>query len=99
MEAWDSFFITLQTCWNCILESNGGNDYKIPHLSKRRWEKLKRLPVSLHVSYRAREILDAIDAGNTSECESDISHHAEPTRNHGFVDSSEEPVDETEKEN
>ncbi|GMF36945.1 unnamed protein product [Phytophthora lilii] len=35
----DNVFLTLQACMLCVLEADGGNDYKIPHQSK---EKLRR---------------------------------------------------------
>jgi hypothetical protein len=40
-------FITLQSCMNEIIECNGGNDYKIPHMGKDKMIRERRLPVCL----------------------------------------------------
>ena len=38
VEALDNIFISLQMCMMCILECDGGNDYKLPHMGKRHRE-------------------------------------------------------------
>jgi hypothetical protein len=43
-------YLTLQGCMNCIMDCNGGNDYKIPHLGKARMERLGLLPTTLVAS-------------------------------------------------
>jgi hypothetical protein len=63
MHAWQHFdvmkinkgFITLQTCLNEILESDGGNDYKIPHMGKDRLQRLGQLPRRIRASPLALE--------------------------------------------
>ena len=42
-------WLTLQSCMNEIIKSNGGNQYKIPHMGKEKLEKENRLPVVLEV--------------------------------------------------
>lgn len=40
-------FLTLQGCMNNILLEHGGNEYKIPHMGKRRLERMGELPTTL----------------------------------------------------
>jgi hypothetical protein len=42
-------FITLQTCMVEVMDSGGGNGYKIPHLNKNKLKKLKKLPSKITV--------------------------------------------------
>ena len=44
MEKLNKVWITLQCCMNCVLKCNGGNDYKIPHMSKDKLERMGELP-------------------------------------------------------
>ena len=46
-------FLTLQGCMNCILDCNGGNDYKIPHMGKRALERQGILPTTIEASQEA----------------------------------------------
>ena len=43
-------FITLQSCFNEIITTDGGNHYKIPHMNKAALERLGQMPVSLAVT-------------------------------------------------
>jgi hypothetical protein len=43
-------FLTLQGCFNEILDCHGDNNYKLPHMGKARLERLGLLPVSLDVT-------------------------------------------------
>jgi hypothetical protein len=45
----DNAFLTLQCCFNSILEAEGGNDYKLTHMGKARLERQVDLPVSNQV--------------------------------------------------
>ena len=54
-------FLTLQGVYNEIIDSHGGNDFKIPHMSKHKLDKLDELPVSLMVSPDASWYLVAMD--------------------------------------
>jgi transposase-like protein len=42
-------WITLQSCLNAILQSNGGNHYSIPHMNKEKLEREGKLPKVLAV--------------------------------------------------
>ena len=43
-------WLTMMSCFNQILDSCGGNSYKIPHMDKEKLEREGRLPVALNVS-------------------------------------------------
>ena len=43
-------FLTLQACLNMIIEDQGGNNYKIPHMGKAKLERLGILPTVLQVT-------------------------------------------------
>ncbi|POM59945.1 hypothetical protein PHPALM_31254 [Phytophthora palmivora] len=42
----DNIFLTLQACMVCVLRDGGGNQYKIPHMSKAKQRREKKLPES-----------------------------------------------------
>jgi hypothetical protein len=44
----DDIFLALQACMSCILECDGGNEYKLPHLGKASLRNRETLPSSLH---------------------------------------------------
>jgi hypothetical protein len=50
-------WVTLQSIYNCILETHGDNVYKIPHMNKEKLERENRLPRALLVSDDAYEVL------------------------------------------
>jgi hypothetical protein len=50
-------FLSHQQCMNCILEHNGDNNYKLPHMGKEQLERHGELPLQLLLS---PEALDAI---------------------------------------
>lgn len=43
----DSVFLTLQTCMENIMLTNGNNSYKIPHINKEKLRRENRLPINL----------------------------------------------------
>ena len=51
-------WLTLQSCFNKIIEHNGGNDYKIPHMGKESLWRRGRLPEVLHVTPAANAWLN-----------------------------------------
>ncbi|MEN9567564.1 MAG: hypothetical protein RLZZ69_2760 [Cyanobacteriota bacterium] len=55
-------FLTLQQCLKCIIETKGGNHYKIPHMGKDRLERADMLTMSISVApevvARARDPLN-----------------------------------------
>ena len=46
----DNAFLTLQCCFNSIIERDGNNDYRIVHMNKARLNRLGLLPVSIRVT-------------------------------------------------
>ncbi|KAL7570481.1 hypothetical protein ACA910_004263 [Epithemia clementina (nom. ined.)] len=46
-------WLTLQSCFNAIIECNGGNNYKIEHIGKLRLERIDCLPTNLRVTSHA----------------------------------------------
>ena len=69
LKAWREFpwkrinnlFLTLQGVYNGIIDHHGGNDFKLPHMSKWKLDKMEQLPVSLKVSPDASWYLVAMD--------------------------------------
>jgi hypothetical protein len=57
----DYSFLTLQCCFNSIIELNGGNDYKIEHMNKDGLRSRDELPVSVQVTNHARFWTDIIE--------------------------------------
>jgi hypothetical protein len=53
----DNVWLSLQSCFNEIIDAHGGNDYKLQHMGKERLERNGRLPVSLIVTDVAKELL------------------------------------------
>ena len=51
-------WLTLQSCLNMIIENDGGNDYKIPHMGKESMERRGLLPGVLHVTPAATACLN-----------------------------------------
>jgi hypothetical protein len=51
-------WITYMSCLNEIIDNDGGNDYKIPHMNKRKLEREDRLPRVLSVSENAADWLE-----------------------------------------
>jgi hypothetical protein len=53
----NDIWLTMMSCLNCIIDDNGGNDYKIPHLNKNTLRLEQALPVSLIVTGTALQHL------------------------------------------
>jgi hypothetical protein len=47
-------WLTLMTCYNEIIECQGGNDYKIPHMGKQALERAHKLPFQITVTNHAK---------------------------------------------
>ena len=62
-------WLTLQSCLNEIIEKHGGNNYKIPHMSKERLEREGQLPTVLPVTQRLEEILEHNQEDNEDNIE------------------------------
>ena len=54
-------FITLQSCLEEILKSDGNNTYRIPHMNKDRLRQEGRLPNSLPVGNEALLKIDQLE--------------------------------------
>ena len=65
-------WLTLQSCLNKIIEHDGGNDYKIPHMGKESLWRRGRLPEVLHVTPAANAWLNPT-MDDDSDQESDDS--------------------------
>ena len=50
-------WLTLQSVLKCIIEDQGNNNYKIPHMKKERLEQLGQLPAVLDVTDEAAQYL------------------------------------------
>ena len=48
------------SCLNQIIDHNGDNDYKIPHMKKAKLERENKLPRKLDVTATADELLDEL---------------------------------------
>ena len=54
-------WLTYMSCLNMIIENDGGNHYKIPHMNKAKMEHTNTLPVSLDVTDKAKPHLMTMD--------------------------------------
>ena len=54
-------WLTLMNVFNCIIESNGDNNYKLPHMHKQRLENQGALPTTIKVTEAALPYLGAQD--------------------------------------
>ena len=52
-------FLSLQVCMENTILRDGGNDYKIPYMNKRKLERERRLPVSI---FAAQETVAKIES-------------------------------------
>ena len=57
-------WLTLQCCFNQIIKNNGGNDYKIDHISKERLECIGQLPDVMEVVVEAQQLFNTIESTN-----------------------------------
>ena len=67
-------WLTLQSCLNKIIEHDGGNDYKIPHMGKENLWRRGLLPEVLHVTPAANAWLNPTmddDSNQDSDEDSD----------------------------
>ena len=52
-----NIWLTLQSIYNEVIKSKGGNNYKLPHTNKKKLLKAGRLPSNLSIETEALEIL------------------------------------------
>ena len=57
-------WLTLQCCFNQIIKNNGGNDYKIDHISKERLECIGQLPDVMEVVVEAQQLFNTSESTN-----------------------------------
>ena len=70
-------WLTLQSCLNMIIENDGGNDYKMPHVGKESMERRGLLPQVLDVTLTANAWLNPMmddKSGQDSDDEDDAVH-------------------------
>ncbi|KAJ0391764.1 hypothetical protein P43SY_012098 [Pythium insidiosum] len=60
VETLDNIFLTLESVMTCILQSNGGNDYKLPHMKKAALRKKGELPTRVACDRAAFETACAV---------------------------------------
>ena len=63
----DAGFLTLQCCMNSILECDGGNEYKIEHMSKAKLDHAGQLPISVRATAYNSIFGNAMDDGEESD--------------------------------
>ena len=79
-------WLTLQSCLNMIIENDGGNDYKIPHMGKKSMERRGLLPPVLDITPAATPWLNpmmdddsTLDADDLDDEENIHTNTATPT--------------------
>jgi len=71
VKAWDEYdpvllnriWLTHASLLNEVIEQNGGNNYKIPHMGKARLERDGNLPVAIELTERNAEEFELLDGG------------------------------------
>ena len=69
-------WLTLQSCLNMIIENDGGNDYKIPHMGKESMDRRGLLPGVLDVTPAASAWLNPLMDDNSSQDSNDLDDEA-----------------------
>ena len=69
-------WLTLLTCFNIIIENDGGNDYKIPHMGKESLEQRGLLPRVLDVTPTANAWLNAMMDDDSDQDSDDLDDDA-----------------------
>ena len=65
-------WLTLQSCLNMIIENDGGNDYKIPHMGKESMERRGLLPQVLDVTPAANAWLNPMMDDDSDQDSGDL---------------------------
>ena len=55
-ETVNNIFLTQQKVMECVMKSEGKNNYKLPHMNKKRLSKLGKLPMSVVCSEEAIQV-------------------------------------------
>ena len=69
-------WLTLQSCLNMIIENDGGNDYKIPHMGKESMDRRGLLPGILDVTPAASAWLNPMMDDDSSQDSDDLDDEA-----------------------
>ena len=69
-------WLTLQSCLNMIIENDGGNDYKIPHMGKESLARRGLLPGVLDITPAASAWLNPMMDGDSSQDSDDLDDAA-----------------------
>ena len=69
-------WLTLQSCLNMIIENDGGNDYKIPHMGKESLEQRGLLPQVLNITPVANAWLNPTMDDNSNQDSDDLDDDA-----------------------
>ena len=69
-------WLTLQSCLNMIIENDGGNDYKIPHMGKESMERRGLLPRVLDVTPTANAWLNPMMDDDSDQDSDDLDDDA-----------------------
>ena len=69
-------WLTLQSCLNMIIENDGGNDYKIPHMGKESMERRGLLPGVLDVTPAANAWLNPMMDDDSDQDSNDLDDDA-----------------------
>ena len=69
-------WLTLQSCLNMIIENDGGNDYKIPHIGKESMERRGLLPWVLDITPTANAWLNPMMDDNSDQDSDDLDDDA-----------------------
>ena len=62
-------WLTYMSCLNEIIVHGGSNFYKIPHMNKHKLERENRLPHTLNVSERARDLVNLVNGEEIDEAD------------------------------
>ena len=69
-------WLTLQSCFNMIIENDGGHDYKIPHMGKESMERRGLLPWVLAITPRANAWLNPMMDDDSDQDSDDLDDDA-----------------------
>ena len=69
-------WLTLQSCLNMIIENDGGNDYKIPHMGKESLQRRGLLPGVLDITPAASAWLNPMMDDDSSQDSDDLDDAA-----------------------
>ena len=75
LHKWNHVWLTLQSCFNMVIENDGGNDYKIPHMGKESLERRGLLPWVLDVTPTPNAWLNPMMDDDSDQDSNDLDDH------------------------